>query len=870
MFLAVLCLFNDETERAMKGKRILKQVAVLAMLVWVLVAAVLVIRANLFTFQQQLYTSHNNLSASSLFLSLLKGHTLFILCFMVALMFLVLYIVTATGIDDIVSCAVMMLAAAGFVMCAWNRDVLFLTPSRLRLFWLHTHDSMLLLFAGVLASMLLPRLLTQRRLSRAASAFTELSLCALLALLWILPPVKAGIAMVSGGILLITVTLVLFVFQLYRRAKPHSYLESLTLLPPCLLMLLRASLFDLGSARREFYLHAAVYIIALYGIALCVYVLIWHLSNIFLLRSQNRRFEEVMKIKTDVSGLLVNYCRPPARQITALSSMALDRRYGELSPTRQQILFDLQDEANKLSRALRNIGEFEALPSATPPMQMQPIRLGTIFKYVMDEMPGPIVVLDNVSQWHEEYAMGEPYSLIRANTQFCSAIAEIRAEDSIHVDCAPDGQFIQVELSMKFNPQHLRQARRICNIVNKGSVLAGVEGPSDMTLYSTHSIFSRHGSPPRTDVLTEGGQCILRCRYSLQHCPPKARAALDAGSASDAPARGDMGDERQILLFSTSDEEIELITSYLAYEPYRVVVVTSEKVLLHDMDRLGAYALLIIGSAFMDNTIHDICWMIREHYTLGQLPILLVQRDPDLRTHIAAQKLANSVTTALSNRFEFCQKVHMLVELQASVRNTYDSRLAFLQAQMSPHFLFNTMNTIMAMCLNDPIEAYDLMGYFSQYLRGSLFSRDLDKPYPVYEEVDLLTAYLSIEKARFGEQISYEIESNVPDEWSILPMLVEPLAENSVKHGKHGNAPLHILVRLNAEGESLSVLVQDDGAGFDPQAQSQDAAGSEPHNKSIGLENVRARLKLYYNAPLCVDSAPGKGTRVSFTVNRLE
>ena len=94
------------------------------------------------------------------------------------------------------------------------------------------------------------------------------------------------------------------------------------LLPPALVMLLRARyLFALGSQLQSAYLNAASYIIVLYGTFTSVYVLVWQLSNIFLQRSQNRRFEEVMKIKTDVSNLLVNYCRPPARQITALSRL---------------------------------------------------------------------------------------------------------------------------------------------------------------------------------------------------------------------------------------------------------------------------------------------------------------------------------------------------------------------------------------------------------------------------------------------------------------------------------------------------------------------------------------------------------------------
>ncbi len=849
-------------------KRILQWCRILLVLIWVLAGAFLVVHASMHAFQHQLYFRHNNLSASSLFLSLFTRQALFILAFMLAVMLLTLHIVTATGIDDILKCALLMLTAAGYDACMWNRDVLFLASSRLRLFWMHTHDAMLLMFAAAMLALLLPRLVVQLKLRRAMLVVGEAAFALGVVLLWLFPPVRAGAVLIPCAAMLALYTLAFLALQLRRRERAIHYLESLMLLPPALVMLLRARyLFALGSQLQSAYLNAASYIIVLYGTFTSVYVLVWQLSNIFLQRSQNRRFEEVMKIKTDVSNLLVNYCRPPARQITALSRLALDGRNGELTAAQRQILYELQDEVNKLNRHLRNIGEFETLPSATPALQMQPIRLGTIFNYVMDEIHEPILVLDNASQWQEQYALGEPYSLIRANAQYCSAIAEIRGDNPIHIACSQDGHFVQAELSLAFDPQYLNRARRICRIVNKGSLTAGVEASSDMALYSTYSIFSRHGSPPRVEILRDGDICILRCRYSIQYCSPAARAALLEERTQHGDALPVDGDRPQVLLFSASTEEIELISSYLAYEPYGILVVNSEKALLHDLKRLRNVSTLIIGSTFMDSSIRDICWMIREHYTLGQLPILLVQRDPDLRTHVAAQKLANSVTTALSDRFEFCQKVRTLVELQASVQSTFNSRLAFLQAQMNPHFIFNTMNTIMAMCLKDPMQAYDLLGYFSHYLRSSLFSRDLDRAYPVYEEVDLITAYLSIEKARFQEQIDYEIESGVPDDWRILPMLIEPLVENSVKHGKHGNAALHIRVRLAAEGDSLSVLVEDDGAGFDPERQSHIAADSEPHNRSIGLENVKARLKLFYNEPLRIESAPGQGTRVSFVVH---
>ena len=342
-------------------KRILQWGRILLVLIWVLAGAFLVVHASMHAFQHQLYFRHNNLSASSLFLSLFTRQALFILAFMLAVMLLTLHIVTATGIDDILKCALLMLTAAGYDACMWNRDVLFLASSRLRLFWMHTHDAMLLMFTAAMLALLLPRLVVQLKLRRAMLVVGEAAFALGVVLLWLFPPVRAGAVLIPCAALLALYTLAFLALQLRRRERAIHYLESLMLLPPALVMLLRARyLFALGSKLQSAYLNAASYIIVLYGMFTSAYVLVWQLSNIFLQRSQNRRFEEVMKIKTDVSNLLVNYCRPPARQITALSRLALDGRNGELTAAQRQILYELQDEVNKLNRHLRNIGEGHA------------------------------------------------------------------------------------------------------------------------------------------------------------------------------------------------------------------------------------------------------------------------------------------------------------------------------------------------------------------------------------------------------------------------------------------------------------------------------------------------------------------------------
>lgn len=841
----------------------------LTLLVWLLYSTVLIIQANLFTFRQLLYITRSSISISNLFLWILVRHSLFIVAFMFGMAFLAIHYATFAGRDDFLRCAVLMFTAAGFAETSWDTNVLFNVQNHLRLFWLHTHDSMLLLFSAALLVLMLPWYTVQAPLKRRLMLVYLGAVLLSVTAIWLLPPVRASMAILPCAALFALLALTLFVLQARNNFSLRGCLKIFLLLPPCVLMALRTFfLFQITSPSRNFYIHYSPILMVVYCALVSLGTLIRQQSTLFFQRSQNRRFEEVMNIKTSVTNLLTGYCMPPTRQISALTMMALDSRNGELTQTQRHILHNLQNEVNRLTRQLRNIREFETLPSTLPTLQMQRIRLGMAFNYVQAELSEPVVVLDDPEQWRELYALGEPYSLIRANVLYCSAAATIRCDHRIHIRCQPDGNYIQVKLSLSFDAESLRDAQRICRIINRGSIFCGIEQQSDMALYIAHSIFSRHSSPPKAEILHRANRYTLQCCYFIQRT--EAPDDDDSAAPLNMVKGGDPENQKLVVLLSTSSEEIDLICSYLVYEPYRVLVATSEKTLLRELDNLKNLSTLIIGSTFMDSSIYEICWMIRERYSLGQLPILLVQRDPDLKTHLAAQKLANSVTTALSDRFEFCQKVHTLVELQASVQSTVMSRLAFLQSQMNPHFIFNTMNTIMAMCLNEPMQAYELLGYFSQYLRSSLFSRDLDKTYPVYQEIDLINAYLTIEKARFKELIDYRVDTNVPESWQILPMLVEPLVENSIKHGLHANRKLTIRVQLHAADRALSILVEDDGAGFEPEKLARISSESTPSNRFIGLENVRTRLKLFYNETLNIQSALGKGTKVSFTLHNLE
>jgi LytS/YehU family sensor histidine kinase len=169
-----------------------------------------------------------------------------------------------------------------------------------------------------------------------------------------------------------------------------------------------------------------------------------------------------------------------------------------------------------------------------------------------------------------------------------------------------------------------------------------------------------------------------------------------------------------------------------------------------------------------------------------------------------------------------------------------DARLLALQAQINPHFLLNSLNAIASLVqIGERDRAFDAIGHLGELLRVALRSaRDLN--IPLAEEVDFLESYLKLCKLRFDAQFRYIV--SMPEslgERRVPALIVQPLIENSIRHGMDSSRTLHVAVRVYARGRDLVVEVEDDGRGIAP-----DQAGRLPQGH--GLANVTERLRLCF------------------------
>ncbi len=169
------------------------------------------------------------------------------------------------------------------------------------------------------------------------------------------------------------------------------------------------------------------------------------------------------------------------------------------------------------------------------------------------------------------------------------------------------------------------------------------------------------------------------------------------------------------------------------------------------------------------------------------------------------------------------------------------ARFATLQAQLNPHFLFNTLNTITVLVRdNDRQGAVSIIEHLSELLRRTL-TRHQANEVTLGEELDLVRQYVAIEQARFSDRLRPEFR--IPESLmsaAVPSFALQHLVENAIRHGiaKHTDAGL-LLVTANRSGDVLEITVTDDGAGIDPAA---------PVPPGHGIDNTRERLRGLYGA----------------------
>jgi len=194
------------------------------------------------------------------------------------------------------------------------------------------------------------------------------------------------------------------------------------------------------------------------------------------------------------------------------------------------------------------------------------------------------------------------------------------------------------------------------------------------------------------------------------------------------------------------------------------------------------------------------------------------------------------------------------------------ARMDALTAQINPHFLFNTLNTVSSLIRYDPDTARGVVIKLSSILRRLL--RKHETFVPLQEELDFIDDYLDIEVARFGPDnlvIHKQIDENTLDAF-VPSMLLQPIVENALKHGLAAKLGVgELTIRTESQDGRLVIAIEDNGAGIPKERMAQ------VFGDGIGISNVHERLRVLYGADFKMDisSREGEGTRIYIEVPEL-
>ena len=208
-----------------------------------------------------------------------------------------------------------------------------------------------------------------------------------------------------------------------------------------------------------------------------------------------------------------------------------------------------------------------------------------------------------------------------------------------------------------------------------------------------------------------------------------------------------------------------------------------------------------------------------------------------------------------------------LAELDASRTRLMEAEVRALRAQISPHFVYNSLTAIASFVRTDPERARELLLEFADFTRYSF--RRHGEFTTLAEELGSIEQYLVLEKARFGDRL--DVTLRIAPE--VLPVVVpflslQPLVENAIRHGLEGKAgPGRVSIAAADNDFEAVITVEDDGQGEDPDRVRRALAG-DAGTDSVGLGNVDARLRSAFGDDygLVVETAPGAGTKVTVRV----
>ncbi|RJE85076.1 response regulator [Paenibacillus sp. 1011MAR3C5] len=320
------------------------------------------------------------------------------------------------------------------------------------------------------------------------------------------------------------------------------------------------------------------------------------------------------------------------------------------------------------------------------------------------------------------------------------------------------------------------------------------------------------------------------------------------------------GNEQTILVVDDDHASIKLLADALTQSGYTFIAVDNG---YDALDILNTHKVdcMLIDYMMSGMSGYELCKKVRKHHDILELPIIVltsIMQHSDLM--LSLHSGANDYLLKPIVIEDLLVRIQSLLAVRQSSIDAIEEEMNYLYAQVTPHFVYNTLNTIIALSYKDIKNTRSALYYLSTYFRAKLNVHYRNSMVSISEEIELVKAYLYIEQMRLDDRLTviYDIDESIAIQ--IPALSLQPLVENAVFHGiskkKEGGT---VEISVKRDGQLIRIKIDDNGVGI-PEDKLQQIVGGG--NSRIGLKNPLKKFKLIKSASLRLYSEEGKGTTV--------
>lgn len=589
------------------------------------------------------------------------------------------------------------------------------------------------------------------------------------------------------------------------------------------------------------------------------------------------RLIEMDKLKDGFLANTSHELRTPLNGVLGLTEAMLRGSEGELNEGQRRGLSIIAMSTRRLTNLVNDILDHSRLKHSDIKLNLKPVRIKGIFEttlYVFRQLNNPLKV-EISSHIADELppVMADENRLAQIMYNLIGNAFKFTSQGYIRVTAKESGEMLEVCVEdtgqgipeEKINDIFL-SFEQVDNSITRR------HGGTGLGLSITKHLVQSHGGSIWVEsVLGKGSKFYFTLPVTREQPEEKDinLPLYELAAAGPEWLSGTLkapGNGAHILIVDDEILNIQSTASILKTEGYSITAVDSGSMALEEIRKHKDICLVILDVMMPEMSGYEVCRRIRRNNSHYDLPVLMLTAKTITEDIVMGFEAgANDYLAKPVEAEELLARVKTLVNLKISVDKAKAAEVAFLQAQIKPHFLFNVLNTISSFCDTDPERAGELINELANYLRQSFDFKNLEMFVPLDREIRLVNSFVEIERARFGDELNVEFNIDDSIQTDIPPLSIQPLVENAIRHGlrkKGGMGTVAVSARKVADG--VKITVSDNGQGI-PLEKMKNLLSSGG-GSGVGLRNIDSRLKKLYGGGLSILSEAGKGTIISFEI----